>query len=184
MEIGKFLKQLRKEKNATLDDVATRTGMSASLISQIENDKASPSLNSLQVLLRFYGVGLSAFFNQVEKEDYLVIKKSDADTFVSKNEKITLTFLASKLNNTRMISYRAEMEPNSELSIARLDGEIQGERFIYLINGPVDLVLNDKEHLTLKNEDSIIFKSHVHCRAKNTSTRTVKMLISGTPPLF
>ncbi len=58
METGAYLKKLRKEKNYTLNDMATKTKMSASLLSQLENDKASPSLNSLQVLPGFYGVGL------------------------------------------------------------------------------------------------------------------------------
>jgi len=131
MEIGAYLKKLRKEKNYTLNDVASKTNTSVSLISQIENDKASPSLNSLQVLLRFYGVGLSAFFNQVEKSDYLLIRKKDAETFSSKTEKVTLTFLASKLQNTKTVAYKAHLEPKSELLVAHLDEEIQGERFIY-----------------------------------------------------
>lgn len=184
MEIGAYLKKLRKEKNYTLNDVAGKINMSLSLISQIENDKASPSLNSLQVLLRFYGVGLSAFFNQVEKDDYLIIKKKDAETFVSKTEKVTLTFLASKLQNTNTVAYKAHLKPKSELLVAQLDENIQGERFIYIISGSIEVILNKKEIFVLANEDSIIFRSFVSCKVRNSSSRVSKLIITGTPPLF
>lgn len=184
MEIGAYLKKLRKEKNYTLNDVASQTNMSVSLISQIENDKASPSLNSLQVLLRFYGVGLSAFFHQVEKNDYLIIKKNDAEKFVSKTEKVTLIFLASKLQNTNTVSFKAQLEPKSEIVVAQLDENIQGERFIYVISGAIEVILNKKETYMLANDDSIIFRSFVSCKVRNSSSRISKVIISGTPPLF
>jgi transcriptional regulator with XRE-family HTH domain len=184
MEFGAYLKKLRREKNYTLNDVASKTNMSVSLVSQIENNKASPSLNSLQVLLRFYGVGLSAFFNQIEKNDYLIIKNKDAETFASKSEKVTLTFLASKLQNTKNVSFKARLEPKSEIAVARLDDDIQGERFIYVITGTVEIILNKNESYTLSTDDSIQIRSFVSCRLKNPGKRFLKLIISGTPPLF
>ncbi|HOT47348.1 MAG TPA: helix-turn-helix domain-containing protein [Spirochaetota bacterium] len=184
MEIGAYLKKLRKEKNYTLNDVATKTKMSASLLSQLENDKASPSLNSLQVLLRFYGVGLSAFFNQVEKNDYLIVKSRDAETFSSKSEKVTLTFLASKLQNTKNVSYKVQLEPQSEIVIAQLDDEIQGERFMYIMSGSVEIIINKKEKFILHTDDSIICRSFVSFKVLNPGQRVSKLIVTGTPPLF
>ncbi|MBP7736494.1 MAG: helix-turn-helix domain-containing protein [Spirochaetes bacterium] len=184
MEIGAYLKKLRKEKNYTLNDVATKTKMSTSLLSQLENDKASPSLNSLQALLRFYGVGLSAFFNQVEKNDYLVVKSKDAETFTSKTEKVTLTFLASKLQNTKNVSYKAQLEPHAEIAIAQLDDDIEGERFIYVMAGSVEIQIKNKEKVILQNDDSIIFRSFISCRVRNRGSRAAKLIVTGTPPLF
>lgn len=184
MEIGSYLKKLRKEKNYTLNDVAKKTKMSASLLSQLENDKASPSLNSLQVLLRFYGVGLSAFFNQVEKNDFFILKSKDAETFSSKTENVILTFLASKLQNTKNVSFKAQLEPHSELIIAQLDDDIQGERFIYIITGSVEIVLNKKDRLALTSDDSIIFRSFVSCKILNNGSRVSKLIVTGTPPLI
>ncbi len=184
MEIGSYLKKLRKEKNYTLNHVANKTKMSASLLSQLENDKASPSLNSLQVLLRFYGVGLSAFFNQVEKNDYFILKSKDAETFTSKTEKVTLTFLASKLQNTKSVSFKAQLEPQSEIVIAQLDDDIQGERFIYVIAGSVVILLDKKDKFALSSDDSIIFRSFVSCKVMNTGMRVSKLIVTGTPPLI
>lgn len=184
MEIGSYLKKLRREKNYTLNEVANKINMSVSLLSQIENDKASPSLSSLQVLLRFYDIGLSAFFNQIEKHDYLITKIKEAETFINKNKTVKLTFLASKLQNTNKVSYKAELEPASELNFARLDESILGERFIYVISGSVKIIMKNEEDFTLSSDDSIIFRSFVACTITNASSRTAKILISGTPPVF
>jgi transcriptional regulator with XRE-family HTH domain len=183
MEIGLYLKKLRKEKNYTLNDVAEKTKMSTSLISQLENDKASPSLNSLQVLLRFYGIGLSAFFNQVEQNDYLIVKHGEAETFSSKTDNVILTFLASKLQNTRNVSFKAELKPKSQLTIAQLSSDIQGERFMYVITGSIEVILNKKEVFTLAADDSMLFRSFVSCKVKNPGKLISKFIITGTPPL-
>ncbi len=184
MEIGAYLKKLRKENNYTLNDVAKKTKMSVSLISQLENDKASPSLHSLQVLLRFYGVGLSAFFNQVEKNEYLIVKSKDAETFTGKNGKVILSFLASRLQNTKNVSFKARLEPQSEIIIARLDEDIQGERFIYVMAGSVEIILQGKEKHILAKDDSILFRSFVPCKVKNKGSHVTKLIVTGTPPLL
>jgi transcriptional regulator with XRE-family HTH domain len=184
MDIGYHLKKLRKEKNYTLNEVADKTEMSISLLSQVENDKALPSLTSLQVLLRFYGVGLSAFFNQVERNDYLVIKKKNAERFSDKSGKVILTFLASKLQNTSKVSYKAILGPESELKITELDENISGERFIFVISGSIEVVLKDESSIHLTNEDSLIFRSFIPCIIINKGPKSSQMLISGTPPIF
>lgn len=184
MKIGSYLKKLRKENNYTLNDVAEKTKMSVSLISQLENDKASPSLNSLQVLLRFYGVGLSAFFDQVERNDYLIVKNGEAETFNSKTDNVNLTFLASKLQNTKNVSFKTQLKPKAHITIAQLDHDIQGERFMFVITGQIEVTFNRKEKFSLATDDSVLFRSSVSCKVKNPGKRLSMLIITGTPPLF
>ncbi len=184
MEIGYYLKKLRKEKSYTLNEVAEKTDTSASLLSQIENDKALPSLTSLQLLLRFYGIGLSAFFNQMEKEDFLVIRKKNAEVFSEDSGKVNIMFLASKLQNTNKVSYKAVLEPKSDLKIAVLDENIAGERFIFVISGSIEVALKNEPPVILANDDSIIFRSAISCKITNRGLRSSHILISGTPPIF
>ena len=184
MEIGYYLRKLRKERNYTLNEVADKTEMSVSLLSQIENDKALPSLTSLQILLRFYGIGLSAFFNQMEKNDYLVIKKKNAETFTDNSGKVIIMLLASKLQNTNKVSFKAILEPKSELEITELDEDISGERFIFVITGSIEIILKEGTPVQLANDDSLIFRSLLPCKIINTGLRSAHILISGTPPIF
>jgi mannose-6-phosphate isomerase-like protein (cupin superfamily)/DNA-binding XRE family transcriptional regulator len=48
--VGPQVRRLRKERELTLAQVAQRTGLNVGYLSQIENDKASPSLETLGAL--------------------------------------------------------------------------------------------------------------------------------------
>ena len=54
--IGSKLKELRKAKKLTLQDVASETGFSAALISQIENNNISPPIATLSKIANFFDV--------------------------------------------------------------------------------------------------------------------------------
>ena len=48
--IGRQVKRWRRERSLTLADVAERSGLNVGYLSQIENDKASPSLSCLAAI--------------------------------------------------------------------------------------------------------------------------------------
>ncbi|MHC4664309.1 MAG: helix-turn-helix domain-containing protein, partial [Planctomycetota bacterium] len=47
MTLGEKIRKLRHDGEMTLQDIAGKTGYSKALISRIENDSVSPSINSL-----------------------------------------------------------------------------------------------------------------------------------------
>ena len=70
--IGVKLKNLRKSGKLTLKQVATATGFSLALISQIENGKISPPIPTLARLARYYRVEIGFFF--VEEDERHCVK--------------------------------------------------------------------------------------------------------------
>lgn len=56
MEIGQKIKHLRTENDYTLKQLAEKTGLSISFISDIENGRRNPSLDNLDKLSRALGV--------------------------------------------------------------------------------------------------------------------------------
>lgn len=184
MNIGFFLKKIRKEKHFTLNEVAKSTNFTASLLSQIENDKTSPSLNSLETLLRYYKVNISDFFKQVEQKSHIFVKCSENETFENKASGVTLTLLASKLENNVLESYLVVLEPLAMLNFAKLKPDISGERFIYLLRGSAQAKLSDCDY-NIKPGDSLNFKSYVACLIKNDShSEKCEFIVSGNPPVL
>jgi transcriptional regulator with XRE-family HTH domain len=59
--VGRQVKRLRADRALTLAQVAERTGMNVGYLSQIENDKASPSLESLSAIADALDVPISWF---------------------------------------------------------------------------------------------------------------------------
>ncbi len=59
MTIGERLRQLRQQNGRTLLEVKNGTGLSVSLLSDIEHNRTRPSLSSLEKLADFYKVPVS-----------------------------------------------------------------------------------------------------------------------------
>jgi transcriptional regulator with XRE-family HTH domain len=76
MEIGRKIKRLRQEKMLTQEELADRTELSKSFISQVERDLTSPSIATLVDILQALGTDLREFFND-EKDTQVVFNDSD-----------------------------------------------------------------------------------------------------------
>lgn len=61
MDIGKNIKTLRKIKNLTQEELAEHTDLSKGYISQIENQYASPSMETFLSILDVLGTRASVF---------------------------------------------------------------------------------------------------------------------------
>lgn len=64
-EIGQKIRTLRKKKNLTLKQLANRTGLSVSLISQIELAKTSASVSTLYKIACALGIKIGYFFSDI-----------------------------------------------------------------------------------------------------------------------
>ncbi len=185
MNIGFFLKKIRKEKHFTLNEVAKSTNLTASLLSQIENDKTSPSLNSLEVLLKYYKVNISDFFRQVEQKSHIYVKASEKETLINTSSGVKLTLLASKLENNVLESYLVHLCPLSEINVARLKPDVGGERFLYMRRGFAHVKINADNEYRSAQGDSLNFKSYVSSVIKNDSeSEDCEFILSGNPPVF
>ena len=64
-EVGRRIRSRRKEHELTLKQLANRTGLSVSLISQIELGKSAASMSTLHKLATALGVRMTYFFETV-----------------------------------------------------------------------------------------------------------------------
>lgn len=72
--LGGVLRRLRKNQGLTLTQLSSETGLSVSFLSDIERNKTRPSLDSLEKLANFYGVGVDQLVQQMEKDTRSVDK--------------------------------------------------------------------------------------------------------------
>ena len=63
MRIGKRVRELRNENELSLRELGKRAGVTASFLSQVENDQVSPSLNSLQSIATALNVPMFSLLN-------------------------------------------------------------------------------------------------------------------------
>ncbi|SJZ77490.1 helix-turn-helix domain-containing protein [Selenihalanaerobacter shriftii] len=68
MTIGEKIKSIRKEKKLTLRELASKTDISPSFISDIENNRSNPSLNRLKDIANALNTSVSYLLGECEKQ--------------------------------------------------------------------------------------------------------------------
>ena len=68
MQIGNKLRNLRRQKNLTQEELAERTDLSKGYISQIESQHASPSMETFLNILEVLGTSPSDFYREVKRK--------------------------------------------------------------------------------------------------------------------
>lgn len=83
-QIGKKLKQLRKSKGMTQEQVAEKVDITRSTISNYEIGRRTPHLKDLSALASVFGVGLD-YFGITRKDEAFELIARAKDIFESKN---------------------------------------------------------------------------------------------------
>lgn len=74
--IGREVRAFRKQKEITVAELASMTGLSIGMLSKIENGNTSPSLSTLQTLANALSVPLTSFFRRFEEQRMAVHTKA------------------------------------------------------------------------------------------------------------
>jgi len=67
--VSKVLRHLRNSTNVSQQDISLTTGIDRAFISEIENGKKIPSLETLIKITDYFKISLSDFFKLVEEQD-------------------------------------------------------------------------------------------------------------------
>ena len=68
MSIGSAIHEIRKARGLTMKDLSMMVDVTPSLISQIEHDKANPSINTLVAIAHSLNVDVAEFFRKEDAE--------------------------------------------------------------------------------------------------------------------
>ncbi|MCU5745648.1 XRE family transcriptional regulator [Staphylococcus sp. SQ8-PEA] len=175
MNLGQKLKDLRKVKNLTQEELAERTDLTKGYISQIESSHASPSLDKFLIILEVLGTEPSDFFKQ-EAEMKVLYPKEQQITYDEYDDGYLLNWLVNQSNEFEMepllITLRAYA---SYKQFAPSDSET----FIYCLKGCVKLDLGEHEYYADPG-DALYFKANqMHCLS-NPSDQASQALIVVT----
>lgn len=152
MKIGARVKDLRICQRVTLSELAKKTGLTTSFLSQLERDISSPSVSSLEKIAEALDTKVGYFFEREEGKELIFIKKGMDRKVIDKEKNISCEKLASGLLNIKMQPQVFTLGIGAELSKDIIRPE--GEKFGLVLKGRVELLCNS-EKLTLEEGDSI-----------------------------
>lgn len=177
MNIGHKVKQLRNQKNLTLEELASRCELTKGFLSQLERNLTSPSIETLGDILEALGSSFSEFFKDEKQEQFLFQSK---DFFTDERDACIVHWIVP---NTQ----KNDMEPIlMELPAGGKSFEVTphaGEEFAYVLEGIVTLIIADKKFTVRKGETFYLRGKEFHY-LRNDYKTTAKILWVSTPPLF
>ena len=179
MQLGNRIKARRRELMLSLRELAAQVGLTASFLSQIERDLASPSIESLRKISEALQVPVFHFLSEPDAK-IPVVRRDKRLKLTSPDSHLTYELLTPDLNR-RMEAFLAEREPGAEKIAERL--REYTEEFIYVLEGQLEIQLGEEVHL-LGPGDTIYFEGPVLRRLAARGDTTLRFISVITPPIF
>lgn len=168
--ISMNLKRIREEKKLSLDKVAKMTGVSKSMLGQIERGDSNPTITTVWKIANGLKVSFTTLLSQLQSDTDIVTKEDVKPLIEDKGKYRVYPFFPYE-DGRRFEIYKVEIEKGGYLS-----AEPHGQRtyeFITVFDGEITIRVDDDEY-TVKEGDSIRFradKPHAYHNSGNKLTR-------------
>lgn len=176
-DLGRKLRVLRKKRGLGVVEAARQAKISAGFLSAIELSRANPSVATLQRLAATYGTTVLAFYDLPKHSNRLVRVRDRRAIQTQSGVKIELLSMGAR--QLESMIFRVQPGAGSDGSYSH-----QGEEFIYMMSGTLELWLDELECHTLREGDSFWFESTVGHRWYNPSNDEAVLIWINTPPTF
>ncbi len=179
IQISNRIKEKRREKNITVQELATRANVSKGLISQIENSRTIPSLIVLIDIVKALDIDLNVFFKDIRhknnsfpliikrKEEYEYFEKEHADGFHYHR------IFTQHVKDSTVDIVLLELEPNANRPLV----ETEAYEYKYIISGEIEYVFGDNSRYHLSEGDSMLFDGRMAHTPSNTGNTKATMLV-------
>jgi transcriptional regulator with XRE-family HTH domain len=176
MRLGPRLRLLRQRLRVSLRELSEQTGFSASFLSLVENDKASPSVASLERIAAAFGLSLAEFFQENEALPYRVVRTSERQTYTSEWSKTVVEVLAQQPTGGALFPLILRMEPGARSG--KRPRAALTEEFALLQEGQIVLVTPDGEE-ELGPGDTVTLAAGTARLWENRSSEPAILLVLG-----
>lgn len=179
IQISNKIKDARKSKNTTVQELATKANVSKGLISQVENNRTIPSLPVLLAIIRALKLDLNDFFKDIEPEtkapriivktpqEYQNFEKETTKGFVYKR------ILTKEVKNLPIDIVLLELKKGAR---RRKLVKTQAYEYKYIIKGSVQYLIDGKKY-TLNEGDSLFFDGRLGHTLSNSGKVGAKLLV-------
>lgn len=181
-EIGGEIRELRKVKGLTLQQVSDKVGLSVGYLSQIERNQSKLPIGVLRKLSDVLGVHIGWFFqtsaNTLPEERDFIVRKENRRRLTFTGLGISEELLSPNLSGPLELLL-STIEPQADSGDYSHDGVEAG----FVLQGTLDLWIAGKHH-RLSEGDSFSFRSTDVHRCANPDKIPTKVIWVITPPHY
>ncbi len=181
LALGRKIRLRRRSRGLTLQNVSDLTGLSKSLLSQIENDVIAPPLATLIRISKALGVTIGYFFRETEPDQRIsVVRHDDRPAHFSDLVRKSTPGGYTYVSLARPIA-RRHMEPFLVTFDSVDEDKLNyythpGEEFLHVTEGRLEFIGAD-QRIELAAGDSIYFDSGIPHALRSISEKTSTALV-------
>lgn len=175
--IGNKIRTIRKEKGFTLENMASKTGLSKGLLSQVERGISQPSLDSLWKITKALEASMVHFFEEIDQKHVHVIRKHKRRHLLFPESTGTYSLLSAG-GGAKLSMLEVRLQPGEIVRETLVQSE--GEECLAIITGTVTVRLGEEEYI-LSEGDSLYLASTQSHQIENTGEDEAAIIWSVTP---
>jgi transcriptional regulator with XRE-family HTH domain len=180
--IGERIRSLRSAKKMSLQDLALKTDLTPSSISQIERGLSNPSIGALKRIAKTLGVPAFYFLMQESLDEAeIIVRNNMRKTLKNPNSNVIYELLSPKLNKSMEVVF-VTLKPGQ---VSSKDFFMHtGEEACIVLSGKVALKLGET-HYEMQKGDCCQFNAEIPHKYLNTDPSVdTQLLFVIAPPSF
>jgi transcriptional regulator with XRE-family HTH domain len=182
-EVGKKLRTLRLRKKIGLNDLSKHTGLSPSMLSQLENGKMIPTLPTLSRIAMVFDVGLDHFFGNQGHGIFSIVRANERIRFPERPEVPSPSYffecLAFATQGKGMQAYLGHFPERDSDEI--VEHTHDGSEFLFVLEGKLTIRFQGQDH-ELNSGDSVYMESSEPHGYRGHGGTGAKAIVVTLPP--
>ncbi|WP_194095310.1 helix-turn-helix domain-containing protein [Marivivens aquimaris] len=177
LDLGARVRELRKERDWTLEQAAQHAGLARSTLSKIENGQMSPTYEALKKLAVGLSISVPQLFTTPSRSQVngrmALTRNSEGQSHITTTYEHEL--LADQLTKKNMLPYRARVRARS---MDEFEGWVRhdGEEFLYVLTGTIKLFTEFYEPVEMRRGDSAYYDATMGHNVISTSQEDANIL--------
>lgn len=180
IDVGSRLRALRERYGLSQRELAKRAGVTNGMISQIEQNRVSPSVGSLKKILDGLSVSMADFFTQDFSPAAQVFYTRDELPDLG-NGPVSMFLVAAGRKDRKLSMLHEVYRPGADTGEDMLQHE--GEEAGVVVRGTIELTVGGETRL-LGPGDAYYFESRIPHRFRNPGEEEAVIISANTPPSF
>ena len=178
IQIAAQIKERRKNKGITVQELAEKASVSKGLISQIENSRVIPSLMVLIDIIKSLDIDLNIFFKEIGRNNStktILVKRKDEYTHFEKEQAIGFRYhrvFTKNIEKSIVDIILLELEPNSQRPMVKTDAF----EYKYVLLGEIEYQF-EHETIFLSAGDSLLFDGRIPHSPRNIGACTATIIV-------
>src|SRR6266568_1811848 len=180
-DLGATIRRLRESRQLSLKEVAMRSDLTPSFLSQVERNLTSPSVASLRKVAQAFGVPLTALFQGPTTPEDHVVRRNERRQLIHPKRQWRDYLLTPNLTGKLQVILGV-IEPGGG-SGDEAYAHDSDEECVVILRGRLEFWVGTDWYL-LEEGDSIVFESRIPHRNSNPGPDQAEVLWITTPPSY